>query len=162
MIGQHDHVREQKRERFVADYVARTPHRMAETVGRLLAHETCRAGGGQRRVELGEEIGLAFLAQRILKLVRAIKIILDSALVAAGDEHDVLDPCAARLVDHVLDRWTVEHRQHFLRHGLGGGQHARSESRHGQDGLANTAGRSGHHALFGMNAPVTAFWCERD
>ena len=64
-----------------------------------------------------------------------VEIVLDDVLVATGHEDEVLDACFARFIHDVLDRRTVEHRQHFLRHGLGGGQYARSETGDGQDGL---------------------------
>ncbi len=62
-----------------------------------------------------------------LEFVLLVEVILDDALVAPGDEDEMLDPCLARLVHRQLDDRPVHHRQHFLRHGLGGWQEARSE-----------------------------------
>ena len=60
----------------------------------------------------------------------------DHALVAAGDEDEVLDPRLARLVDHILQRRPVDDGQHLLRHGLGGGEEAGAEAGHGKDRFA--------------------------
>ena len=50
-------------------------------------------------------------------------MILDHALVAPGDEDEMLD-AGLGLVDHVLDQRLVDDGQHLLRHRLGGGQDA--------------------------------------
>ena len=62
-------------------------------------------------------------------------MILDHRLVAAGDEDEMLDAGLARLVHHVLDQRPVDHRQHLLGHGLGGGQEAGAEPGHGKIAL---------------------------
>ena len=64
-------------------------------------------------------------------------MILDHRLVAAGDEDEMLDSSRHRLVDDMLEDGAVDDRQHFLRHGLGGGQEARAEAGDGQYGLAD-------------------------
>ena len=64
-------------------------------------------------------------------------MILDDALVAAGDEDEMLDAGFARLVDHVLDDRPVDDRQHFLGHRLGGRQEPRAEPGDRKDCLAN-------------------------
>ena len=133
----HQHVRQQQRERLVADQLARAPHRMAEAERRLLAGE---ARGAGRRQVAGEQLqvgGLVALLQRHLELELAVEMVLDHALVAAGDEDEMLDAGLARLVDHVLDQRPVDHRQHLLGHGLGGGQEAGAEPGHGENGFAN-------------------------
>ena len=65
-------------------------------------------------------------------------MVLDHALVAAGDEDEMLDAGRHRLVDHVLDQRTVNHRQHFLGHGLGRGEEPRAEPCHGEHGFTDT------------------------
>ena len=92
---------------------------------------------GQVLFEQGELGLLAALAQRRLQLELAVEVILDRALVAAGDEDEMLDTGLARLVDHVLDQRPVDHRQHFLRNGLGGGEEAGTEAGDGEYGLAD-------------------------
>ena len=64
-------------------------------------------------------------------------MVLDGALVAAGDEDEMLDAGGLGLVDHVLDHRPVDDGQHLLGHRLGGGQEARAEPGDGEDGLAN-------------------------
>ena len=72
----------------------------------------------------------------------AVEMVLDHALVAAGDEDEMLDAGLARFVHHVLDQRPVDHRQHFLRHGLGRRQEAGSEAGDGKYGFAD-AGHAG-------------------
>ena len=80
---------------------------------------------------------LLALAQRALELELAVEMVLDHALVAAGDEDEMLDAGLARLVDDVLDQRPVDHRQHLLRHGLGGGQEAGAEPGDRENGFAD-------------------------
>ena len=87
----HQHVGQQQRERLVADQFARAPDRMAEAERRLLAGE---AGGARLRQVLRQqrELGLlAALVKRQLELELAVEMVLDHALVAAGDEDEMLD-----------------------------------------------------------------------
>ena len=69
-------------------------------------------------------------------------MVLDHALVAAGDEDEMLDAGLACFVHHVLDERPVQHGQHFLRHGLGRRQEAGPEAGDGKDGFAD-AGHAG-------------------
>ena len=133
----HQDVRQQQRERLVADELARAPHRMAEPERRLLAREA--RGAGDRRVARQRvEIGLPLaLGERLLELELAVEMILDHALVAAGDEDEMLDAGLARLVDHVLHQRAVDHRQHLLRHGLGGRQEPGPQPGDGENGFAD-------------------------
>ena len=55
-------------------------------------------------------------------------MVLDDALVAAGDEDEMLDAGLAGLVDHILDDRPVDDGQHFLGNRLGGGQEAGAEA----------------------------------
>ena len=139
------HVGQQQRERLVADDLARAPHGMAEAERRLLAGEARLAGRRQLAQKLLELLGLAAFGQRALELELAVEMVLDDALVAAGDEDEMLDAGRARLVDHMLDHRPVDDRQHLLGHGLGGGQKAGAEARYRKYGLANASG--GRHAV---------------
>ena len=133
----HQHVGQQQRERLVSDQLARAPHRVAEAERRLLARE---AGGARARQVARQqlEIGVPLpLVQRVLELELAVEMVLDDALVAAGDEDEMLDAGLARLVDHVLDQRPVDHRQHFLGHGLGGGQEPGAEAGDRENGFAD-------------------------
>ena len=121
----------------MADQFARAPHRMAETERRLLAGE---AHGARFRQVLFEQrqLGvLAALGQRQFQLELAVEMVLDHALVAAGDEDQMFDAGVARFVHHVLDQWPVDHRQHLLRHGFGGGQEAGPQAGHGEYSFAD-------------------------
>ena len=89
---------------------------------------------GHELVELGR---LAALGQRALQLELAVEMVLDGALVAAGDEDEMLDAGGLGLVDHVLDHGAVDDRQHLLGHRLGGRQEPRAEPGYGENGLAN-------------------------
>ena len=55
-------------------------------------------------------------------------MVLDRALVAAGDEDHVGDAGGRRLLDRVLDQRLVDDRQHLLRARLGRRQEARAEA----------------------------------
>ena len=133
----HQHVRQQQRERLAPDQLARAPHRMAEAERRLLAGEARLPGGRQVALERLQLGALLTLAQRLLQLELAVEMVLDDALVAPGDEDEMLDAGLARFVDHVLDQRAVDDRQHFLGHGLGGGQEPRAETGDGKDSFAD-------------------------
>ena len=96
--------------------------------------------GRVERFELGR---LAALGEHLLELELAVEMVLDDALVAAGDEDEMLDAGLARLVDHMLDQRPVDDRQHLLRHRLGGGQEAGAKPGHGKHGLADASSHSG-------------------
>ena len=62
-----------------------------------------------------------------------VEMVLDHALVAAGDEDEMLDAGLARFVDDVLDQRPVDDGEHFLRHRLGGGQEAGAQTGDGEN-----------------------------
>src|SRR5262245_40626241 len=64
-------------------------------------------------------------------------MVLDDSLVAAGDEDEVLDAGLARLVDHMLNQRPVDHRQHLLRHGLGGREEPGAQPGDRENGFAD-------------------------
>ena len=70
-------------------------------------------------------------------------MVLDDALVAPGDEDEMLDAGLTRLVDDKLDERPVDDRQHLLRHGLGGGQKAGAEAGDRENGFAYGFHRAG-------------------
>ena len=101
---------------------------MTKAKRRLLPGE---AHGARGRLVAREHFHLGLLAARFQRRVEfelPVEVILDHALVAAGDEDEVLDAGFARLIDHVLDQRPVDDGQHFLRHRLGGGQDAGAEA----------------------------------
>jgi hypothetical protein len=123
------HVGEEKGERLVADKLAGAPDRMAETERLLLAGEARLAGLRQLALEFGELGGFAARFEGVLELELLVEMVLDDALVTAGDEDEVLDAGLAGLIDRVLDQRAVDDRQHFLRHGLGGRKEAGTKAR---------------------------------
>ena len=83
---------------------------------------------------------LAARGQRRVELEHPVEMILDHALVAAGDEDEMLDAGFPGLVIHVLDQRLVDDGQHFLRHRLGGGQDAGAEAGDREYGFADFHG----------------------
>ncbi len=73
------------------------------------------------------------------EFVLLVEMILDDALVAAGDEDEMLDPGLARLIDGKLDDRPVDDGQHLLGHGLGGRQEPGAKTGHGKDGFLDRA-----------------------
>src|SRR5207253_4777948 len=133
----HELVREQQGEWLAADKLARTPDRVTEAERLLLAGDAGRPGLRQilrEQVEVGTFLSLP---QGHFQLELAVEMVLDHALVAAGDENEMLDAGLARLVDDVLDQRPVDHRQHFLGHGFGGGEEAGAEPGNGKNGFSN-------------------------
>src|SRR5579871_2495082 len=131
------HVRQQDGEGLVADDLARAPDRVSEPEGRLLAGETRRAG----RRQIGHQ-RLIFLRlppplESLLEFVGGVEMVLDDALVSAGDKDEMLDSGLARLVHDVLKDRPIDDGQHLLRNGLGSRQKTRAEPRDRQDGFAN-------------------------
>src|SRR5437868_4246564 len=140
---QHQLIRQQHRERLVADDIACAPNRMAETERRLLAGETHRAGF--RLVAL-QNLHFGFLAAGFegrIEFKHPVEMILDHALVAAGDKDEMLDASLFGFIDHVLDQWLVDDGQHFLWHGLGGGQNAGAEASDRENSFADFHGGYG-------------------
>ena len=73
--------------------------------------------------------------QGLLQLEGDVELVDQHHLAAPGDEAEFLDPGGARFLHRVLDQRLVHHREHFLRHGLGGGQEAGSETGDRENGL---------------------------
>ena len=69
-----------------------------------------------------EHLALPFGLERSFQFSHAVEMIFDRLLVGAGDDHDVVDTGCDSLFDNPLDRRAVDHREHLLRHGLGGGR----------------------------------------
>ena len=139
----HQHVRQDDGEGLITDQLARAPDGMAEAERRLLASEASAAGVGQVGLQKLEFALLAALDQGNLKFELAVEMVLDHALVAAGDKNAVLDAGLPRLVDDVLNQRPVDYRQHFLGHGLGGRQKAGAETGDGENGFADMAHGAG-------------------
>ena len=86
------HVGQQHREGLVADDVAGAPDGVAEAERRLLAGEArLRRRRGRSRAQLLELLVLPRSASVRVELVGDVEMVLDHALVAAGDEDEMLD-----------------------------------------------------------------------
>jgi hypothetical protein len=83
-------------------------------------------------------------------------MILDGALVAPCHEDEMLDAGCPRLVDHVLDHRPIDHRQHLLGNGLGGGQETSAKTCHWEDRLADALVRVRHSRHLGFDRPALA------
>ena len=135
--GPGDHIREQDRERLVADDFARAPDGVAEAEGSLLAGEAGRAGGGKIS---HERVVFGFFPtslERVFEFVGIVEMILDDAFVAPGHEDEVLDSRLARFIDHMLENRSVDDGQHLLRDRFGRRQKARAKSGDGQHGFTD-------------------------
>jgi hypothetical protein len=116
---------------------------VAEAERLLLPHRHQAHHAGDL-LHLRGQLRLAARRQRVLELVRVIEVVLDRALAAAVDQHDLLDAGGDRLLDDELDRRRVDDGQHLLGDGLGGGQEAGAQTGGGDHGLANARLRVGH------------------
>jgi hypothetical protein len=136
-VGPADHqlVRKQHRERFVADNMPRAPDRMPEAERLLLAHGDHLAELRVRRRKHVE--ALALLAKRRLELERLVEIIHERGLPAPGDEDQLFDPRLARFVDRILDQRPIHDRDHFLGDALRRRKKAGAEAGDGEYRLAN-------------------------
>ena len=83
--------------------------------------------GGRSRCSSARAADLAAHLEGVFELELPVEMVFDDALVAAGDEDEMLDAGFPRLVDRILDQRPVDDRQHLLGHGLGGRQEAGAE-----------------------------------
>jgi hypothetical protein len=139
-------VREDDGEGLVADHGARAEHRVAEPEGHRLAHGDAGDSAGKHLLNLGQLLRLAAGFELALELRRAVEVILDGTLGAAGDEYQLGDTRRDGFLGGVLNERLVDDRQHLLGGHLGGRQEARAEARDGENGLAN----SGHRLACSM------------
>jgi hypothetical protein len=114
----------------MADEVASAPYRVAQPQRLLLAGEARAPGRRQVALQFLQGCVLAARLERCLKFELTIKMILDDALVAAGDKNEMLDSGFTRFVDGVLDQRPVDDRKHLFRHRFCGWEKAGSEPRH--------------------------------
>jgi hypothetical protein len=148
VAGVDEVVGEQDGERLVADERGGLQHRVPQAARLPLADEVDAGhlGGAHRR----QPLGVAPLLQRLLELGPAVEVVLDGRLAAAGDHEHVAETGAGGLLDDVLHRRAVDHRQQFLGHGLGRRQQAGAHpvDRHDRlaDGSRRTGAGTGHAA----------------
>lgn len=121
-------VPEEHRERRITHRGARAQHRVAEAQGLFLAHRQ----DPRRGRDPSGSLELVFLAAGLeggLELEGVIEMILDGALAAAVDHHDIADPGGEGLLDHKLDGGHIDDGQHLFGHRPGRGQKPRSQPR---------------------------------
>ena len=135
-LADHDIVRQDHRERLVADQVLGHEDGMTEAELLLLA-DVRHLGQVADRPHLAEHLDVALLLEQVFELVREVEVVLDRAFLARGDDDDLLDPGGDGLFDGVLDDRLVHQRQHFLGLRLGGRQEAGAPAGGREDGLAN-------------------------
>jgi len=80
----------------------------------------------------------ATLLKLIFQFKITVKVILDSALAAAGNKDQFGHTGGHRLLYRVLNQRLVDDGQHFLGVCLGGRQEARAHTGNGKDSLANS------------------------
>jgi len=85
------------------------------------------------------EAVLARTLQLLLKLVGLVEVIGDGVLVAVGDEDQGVTTCLDSLINGILDKRTIDDRQHFLRNRLGCRQKACPEPCHWKNSLTSGA-----------------------
>ena len=141
-VADDDVVRQDHRERLVADEVLGHEDRVAEAELLLLA-DVRHLGQVADVADLPEHLDVALLLEQVLELVREVEVVLDRPLLAGGDDDDLLDPGGDGLLDRVLDDRLVDERQHLLRLRLRGRQEASAPAGGGEDGLANAHRTSG-------------------
>ena len=110
---------------------------MAEAERGLLPGIGDLPGFGQPCFELGEQLGLAALAQRRLELEGTVEMVVDRALGAARDKEELLDAGRLGLLDRVMNERLIDDRQHFLRHRLGRRQKAGAQPGDRENSLAD-------------------------
>ncbi len=140
-LGLEHHVRQQQGEGLVAHQFAGAPDGVAEAERLLLAGKARLPRLRQFALQFIERFGLAAAGERMLELELFVEMVLDDALVAAGDEDKVLDPGFARLVHGILDERSVDDCQHFLGHGLGGRQETGAETGNWKHGSSDALGQ---------------------
>ena len=131
-----DVVTQEDTEGLVADQRSCAQDGVAKPEG-LLLPDVRHGGELGDGPDLGQLLCLAAILQVVLELEGRVEVILDGALVPAGDEDDLLEARGHRFLHHVLDGGLVHERQHLLGLRLGGGEEARTQPRRGKHGLAH-------------------------
>src|SRR5205814_8808954 len=143
-------VREQHGAGLAFDEPARGPDRVPESLRRLLldVHDVDPVAQLVDPGEDGEKIIPSALLQVVLQLDRAVEVVDDGPLSAAGDHDHLLDAAGDRLFDAVLDRRLVDQRQHLFGLGLRRRQEARAETGGRKYRLAYRSGRHKRQSIW--------------
>ena len=75
--------------------------------------------------------------QEVLQLEAVVEVVFDGALLAAGDDDDLLDPGGHGFLHRVLDDRLVDQRQHLLGLRLGRREDAGAPAGGGEDGFSD-------------------------
>src|ERR1022692_2091052 len=131
-------VAEQHGEGLMADVLSRAEHGVTEAQRRALPH-VVHVGEVAGLADQGQPGGVTLRGERFLEFVGAVEVIFDGALAPAGDEQEVVEAGRDSFLDHVLDRWLVDDRQHLLGRRLRRGQEPGSQARRRDDRLGHGA-----------------------
>ena len=142
-------VTEQHRERLAVHVLLRHRDRVAQAERILLADVVDRRHVADL-LDLLQLVELPFGLQEVLELERAIEMVLERAIAATGDDQDVGESRAHRLLDHVLDRGRIDDREHRLLLSFRRREESRSESGSGDDGFPDR-----HDASLSRRVPLT-------
>ncbi len=142
-LAEHEVVRQQDGKRVLADEGAGAPDGMAEAERDLLAHGGDGAGGHGFLAQYVQCFALAAFGQGGFKFEGDIEMVDEGSFAAAGDHTELLDAGGAGFIDRVLNQGLINDRQHFLRHGLGGGKEACAEAGNRQNGFAKRLDQMG-------------------
>src|SRR5690606_14936270 len=115
-------VRQQDQEGLVAHNGGSAQHGMAQTQRTWLAGVNTADMAGNDVLNGIQQFQLVLAFQFVFQFRDAVKVIFNGSLVAASDKDQFCDSSGDSLFDSVLNQWFVDNRQHFLGHGLGGGQ----------------------------------------
>ena len=129
----HQVVGQQHRERVVADQSLRAQHRVAESERLRLAHVDALHVVRLDAAYHVEQFLLTRLFEGYLELESHVKVVFDRPLVAAGDENHFAHTGGIGFLNGILNQRLVDHRHHFLRLRLGGGEEAGAQTGHGKD-----------------------------
>lgn len=138
-------VAQQDGERLAGHVLLGDQDRVAQALRVALA-DVVHVGQRDRLADPAELVLVALAGEQFLQLVGAVEVVLQGALVAAGDHQYVGEAGRRGLFHHVLDRGLVDDREHLLGRGLGGRQEAGPQAgrRHYGLGDRHSSVRRGH------------------
>ena len=118
---------------------------MAETLRLRLAH-VVQVGKLRDRDDLFQLRRLSPSFERELELEGTVEMVFDGPLRPARDDQDVVEAGVGRFLHDVLDRGSIDQRQHLFRLRLGRGEEACAQAC-GRD--HNLAYGNHHHSVIG-------------
>ena len=125
--------------RLIADDRLRAQHGMPQTQGLRLAQINALDVGRHDLAYCFKQCLLAARRQLGFHFERAIEVILNCPLAAAGDKDEFRDPGCHRLFHRILNQWLIHNRKHFLRTRLGCRQKPRTQTCHWKNRFSNHA-----------------------